>query len=428
MVSRLIGFSLLLGAGACASANTYETRAMLAPKNGPKAHVYVSYFGGMTNRTVRTTFRTDQNAHVIVGRLGGDGRVEILYPETPKSPTLVAKAKTYSARTFASSYDALPQLYSYASRMPRAYGARADSYDGLGNGFIFIIATQYPMFTDALDDHGMWSDSLTVDDYYTSNDPRYAIRDFAEVLTRGMPYSLDYASSFTTSRFSSYADAAMDCQLLQSAFGSVGSEYQLRMMNMSLGFMGSSFDPLSSYFGGFDAWHTGFSPYVGCGNAYDRRYLAFGAFRRSGWGYGYGYGWGPTIPVNPVTPAKEPTTKFAFNTLTRRPGFRNGSESGSAINVTRPRFDGQRQKPTNTNSWAPPIQQTRTTIVDRNDHFDRSNSSRNYSPGATGSTRTEGVTSFHQPTTPVAAPTPAPAPRELPVSHPVSRPERPKDP
>src|SRR5256885_1193270 len=163
---RLIGFPLLLGVAACATANTSSTRAALAPRNGPHARVYANYTGGLTGRTVRTRFEVSETANVLVGRLGGDGSIEILFPETPRASSLVSGNKTYTARTFEAEYDGVPQLYSYASHVQRSYGAYLDSYDGRGNGFVFIIASEHPLATEKLDDHGEWSDSLEVENYF----------------------------------------------------------------------------------------------------------------------------------------------------------------------------------------------------------------------------------------------------------------------
>lgn len=433
MVSRLIGFSLLLGAAACASANTSGTRATLAPQNGPKARVSASYFGGLTSRTVRTTFRTDKNAHVLVGRLGGDGRVEILYPESPRASTLVRGGRTYNARSFGTTTDGVPQLYAYASRAPRSFGARTDSYDGRGNGFIFIIATQYPMFTEVLDDHGFWSDSLEVEDYYSSFDPRYAIRDLADELTRGMPYSLDYADSFGTSAFTGYADRALDCSALYGlsyGFEPYGGFSRFGWMPAYGWLLGSGFDSFSWYFMRPSMFYTnGYSSMDACGLRYSGSMRRYGM---SGWGFGSGWDGGRIVIFPPTAKpptAPEPTKRVSFSPESRRPGFRNGSESGAAINLTRPRLDGQRSKPsTPTSSWAPPIQGTRST-VDRYDRFDRSNSSRTSSSGAFGGTRTGGMKS--QPSsagTASAAPRPAPSAPATPPSAPTPRVESPAKP
>jgi hypothetical protein len=412
MVSRLIGIPILLGATACASASTSATRAQLTPQNGPKARVTASYHGGLTARTVRTSFRTDKNAHVIVGRLGGDGRIEILYPDTPQASTQVRGGKSYNTRSFSTNYDGLPQMYSFASRAPRSYGARVDSYDGRGNGFIFIIATQYPMFTDVLDDHGYWADSLEVEDYYSSYDPRYAIRDLADELTRGMPYSLDYADSFSSAAFTSYADMAFDC----SVMGGFGFDYEPGGRFRNAGWMpaygwwfGSGFDSFAWYFNRPpDFFTNGYSSLSACGMG---RYASSRRYGSSYWGFSAGWSpqrpgvpWGPTT----ITPKPEPTTPLGFSPLSRRPGFRNGGESGPAFGLGRTRIDGQRPKPTTTaSSWSPPpIRGTRTT-ADRADRFDRASSGRASSSGSFGSTRTEGLTSS-RPSTPSAAPAASP--------------------
>ncbi|MEK7402162.1 MAG: hypothetical protein AABZ80_07330 [Gemmatimonadota bacterium] len=435
MVSRLFGISLLLGASACATAGNTGARAVLSPQNGPKAQVYASYSGGLTLRTVRTTFKTAQNAHVIVGRLGGDGRVEILYPENPKSSTQVRGGKTYSARSFGTNSDGVPQIYAYASRAPRSYGARVDSYDGRGNGFIFIIAAQYPMFTEVLDDHGFWADSLEVDDYYSSFDPRYAIRDLADELTRGMPYTLDYANSFTSTAFTGYADMAFDCSALSGlswGFDPYGGYSRYGWMPAYGWWFGSGFDsftwrsmrPSMFYTSGY-SYAGGMSSQHACG----LRYAGSHRYADRGWGSGWDGGRIVVFPPTAKPPTPEPTKRVSFSPESRRPGFRNGNESGPAISLTRPRLDGQRSKTsTSTSTWAPPMQGTRTTF-DRNSRFDRSNSSRTSSSGSFGSTRTGAMTSgpSGRAATP-AAPRPAPPAPAARPSAPTPRAESPAKP
>jgi hypothetical protein len=383
-----------MGVMACAP-NYYrpETRATLVPQNGPRARVYATQYGGLTQRTVRTNFRSDKNAHVIVGRLGGDGRIEILFPENPNASTLILGGKTYNVAPFEAPYDGVPQLYRYASEIYRTHSARMDSYDGLGNGYVFVIASEHPFLTEALDNHGVWADSVEVDDYLSLSDPRAAIRDFANVLAGGMPYSLDYAGVLSTYAFGSYgAHQAWDCAAMVSVLGSHGTDWALGMMNF-----------------GWSGWSAfRYSPYAGCGFAYDRRYLMAqsGYFRRSwgspNWGYG---GWvygGTTNPT--ITPTTQMPGKISFASGERRPGRLTADESGSGLNLARPRFgdpgsrptlastststststrpsrpryEGPRAKPT-VQDWAPPIRETRVP-------YDRSNRPVLHSAGSSGS-------------------------------------------
>ncbi len=414
MVSRLFGYSLLLGAVACVGANRPETRATLVPQDGPIARVFATQYGGLTHRAVQTSFRVDKMAHVIVGRLGGDGRIEILFPEHPHAPTRVAADKTYSLGMFAAQYDGIPQVFQYTTRIYRTHSARLDSYDGLGNGYVFAIASEYPIHTDLLDDHGFWSDSVAVPDYQSLSDPRGAIRDLAVLLTRGMPYSLNYAGVLTTSSFGSMAHASGDCAELVSAFGEIGAAYWLRMVNV-----GASSWPSGSALG------FGLSPFAGCGSAHDRRYLR------------------PlVVTLVPTVAENTPRANPGFSSGARRPGF-TGGEGGARISLARPRLGGQgttppvassstatlqtrpridspRARPT-AQTWAPPIRDTRPS-VDRNDYSERANSPRpslSGSSGSSGGTRTGGATSSPAPAhTTTREPQPgreAPAARPTPV-------------
>ena len=348
---QFLGFPALILVAACATTGISRSES-LAPKDGPRARVHATYDGGLTNRMLRASFSVDQAAYVMVGHLSGRGQVEILYPENAMMQSRVRAKKTYRVRSVPALYDGVPQLFSFASRAYRNHGARMDSYDGRGNGFIFLIASQYPLDFDGLSSDGFW-DTYEVEDYASSWDPRYAIRDLADRVTRGAPFTLDYADSFGTNAFTSYADMQMDCSILSGTMGLWGSRGAVMT---GMGWWGGGALMSSWYYLRQPMFFTnGYSSLdFGCG----RRY-ALGYGVRPWWSSGV-YTRNPTAPTTwtPLVPGR-PTAPIVPPGFGRRVlGIRNGSETGGAVSLTRPRFGGGPTS-TNTASFTPPAPRRR---------------------------------------------------------------------
>jgi len=213
---RVFGFSLLLCmAAACTPQHGTTAPRPLKPEEGPKVSLRVGYSGGLVSRTLSAYFRTEQNAFVVVGHLGGDGVIRVLYPSRPYQAGFVRAKKTNQTRTVSANYDGIPSMFSYTMSPFRSLSALYDSYDGRGHGYVFIVASRLPLASALVSDEGEW-DELNVADYSRSYDPRLAIRDFADVITDGAKYTLKFASSFNTSHYDALASRAWDCALLSN--------------------------------------------------------------------------------------------------------------------------------------------------------------------------------------------------------------------
>ena len=215
VAARTIGLSLLLIAGAACASRTGTT----APKPvrselGPKASIHASFSGGLAYRTVNASFGTEQNAYAIVGHLGGDGVIRIIYPESPTASGHI-RAKRVKTKAIQSRFDGAPAFYALGRAPFRTTAAMMDSYDGLGHGFVFIVATRAPMNVFAASDGFEW-DEMNVVDYLRIADPRIAVRELAEQLAGGLDYTLRFANSYSTQSFASYAALAEDCAWLSS--------------------------------------------------------------------------------------------------------------------------------------------------------------------------------------------------------------------
>jgi hypothetical protein len=310
---RVTGLVLLLVAGAaCAPRATSVAPRPIKPEDGPKASIHASYSGGLTYRTVNASFHVEQNAYVVVAHLAGDGVIRIVHPQTPQESGRVWTGKRVSVRPIMSRFDGAPSLLSLGRAPFRTTSAMMDSYDGGGHGFVFLVATRYPMNFDAVSDGYEW-DEFALTDYLTGSDPRVAIRTFADRMTGGGGYTLRFATSMSTLSFVSYAAMADDCALLSSLgygyasgfWGSWGFA-PLRLMNRS---------PFYYYPGSRNACYPSYS-YAGASYLYGRRYydenrwntLALGP-RRPPVG-------GPTTPT-PVTPTLTRPTYRAPDDFTR---------------------------------------------------------------------------------------------------------------
>jgi hypothetical protein len=219
---RLLGFSILLSlATACVPA----VNQSLAPQRGPKARIHASFTGGITSRNAQARFTVDDDAYVMVGHLGGDGYVRILYPTSPLEQGLARKGKTYATENVYAAHDAIPALYQARTVRYRHVSARMDSYDGAGNGYFFLIASRYRLHFDEISMGGFF-DIIEVPDYYDTYDPRLTIKALGDLVSRGSPYTLEFAGSFGTVDYSNYSDQRWDCLTLSMFhFGLSGYEY-----------------------------------------------------------------------------------------------------------------------------------------------------------------------------------------------------------
>lgn len=343
--------ALFIGVASCATHTAPNTQA--APKTGPEASIYASYDGGMLNRRTDAVFKVDQSAYVMVAHLGGNGRIDVIFPSDASESGYVPGGKWYRTPSFAAYYDAVPQLYSFATTQFRSLGARLDSYDGLGHGYVFMIASKTPMRFDRISDFGMWNDYDVVN-YTYSQDPRSAIRTFADMIAGRSNYTLKYANSMGTTSMASAIDQSFDCAYLQSlGFAALASRWLSQMG--SFGFTGTD-----RFLGG-------------CGNRYASMWVAsYGPtsqtwelprtpdgrrkFDRSGFGpratdtptLGFNR---PThrVPTTSTSTSTSTATDFSGRERGRRFGPRSGEFGGRDINARpaprSPTFDSPRYAP-----------------------------------------------------------------------------------
>jgi len=324
---RLVALSFLVAVAACAPRTGTEPPRPIAPEDGPKGSLHVRYSGGILYRTVDVSFRVDQFAYVVVGHLGGDGVIRVLYPTSPlQAFRPVRTNQSIPVRSFMAGFDGAPSLFSQGRSPFRNLSAMMDSYDGRGHGFVFMIATRSVMYIDEFSDGREW-DELDVRDYMYSSDPRLAIREFADRLTGGDPYTLKFANSFSTQSFASYASSAYECSLLSSlGYGHLGNFWGTWGL-AGLSFLGYGGSP-----------YSGMS---GCGSRYSYyspRYAYYDYARRDAIG--------PRIPTATPGQPQQPPMGPITPVLTR-PTQRGFGEASRGVFVGRSAFD---RRPTTVNS------------------------------------------------------------------------------
>lgn len=189
----VIGVAIAAALSGCVPPNAGLAPRPLKPEDGPRATIHVNYYGGDFMRQIQTRFRVERGAYVMVGHLGGDGGIRVLYPETPQASGWVAGGRSITLKAQSAMYDVAPRLYSFATAPYRSLSSQLDSYDGRGHGYVFVIASRSPIDFDALANARDF-DVLEVNDYASTNDPRYAVRSLADEIATG-PYTLRFATS-----------------------------------------------------------------------------------------------------------------------------------------------------------------------------------------------------------------------------------------
>jgi hypothetical protein len=176
----------------------------VADREGPRVSVttYLNTFS--SSRRVRANFRVDDDAYVVVGHVGPDGVVRVVFPEDPKDDGFVKGDHTYQTTEF---FGGFSQDYRFRAQnaLFRPYDVHRDSYDGTGLGYVFVIASWRPMRVDQFASEGTWDSFELTDDAYL-RDPRPAIQELASLLAgeNREAYTVKYARAFNTVDNSGY--------------------------------------------------------------------------------------------------------------------------------------------------------------------------------------------------------------------------------
>lgn len=386
--------ALLVALAACAQAPAATSPQPLIPKNGPEASVRVEYEGGIFNRRLQALFSVKRPAYVMVAHLGGDGVIRVLFPEDARESGWVPGGKLFRTDVTTGDYDAAPGYWFMRPAFFRTMGARSDSYDGNGHGFVFMIASSTPLRFDRVSEFGLWNET-ELRAYTNTSDPRALIRNYAFLVAPNGKFTLDYASSHSSWGTYSYANARMDCAMLSGAFG---------------------YSPwyFSHYsFGYFPSF--GYTSYRGLGASYCRDDYYFDRYRRLAMASWNG------APIRPVTTAPGPQTPVASpKPIDPRSGRRDplrpsrdgGTTTLTYTRPTSPRFDPDRRTASGQPVYPAPSTWNRGPYRDWTRDASPSRSPRNEGSSPRGEPRgpsTSGSGAGSSPAAPSPAASPAPA-------------------
>ena len=222
----------------------------IADQEGPRISIHAELSSFASSRRVRTNFRLEDDAYVVVGHLGPDGVVRIIFPMDPSDNGLVEGGKTYRLPEISAGYyDMYRWRNSMYTGMYRSPSAQRDSYDA-GYGYVFVIAAWRPMRFDRFSDSGEWNSFEIANEVYL-RDPRPAIYELATLLTgeNREAYTVKFANYFSTNSGWSYGSSDF------------ASSYCLGYEPLGYSIFGNSdiwglgsFNPRRSYYGPYSGY------------------------------------------------------------------------------------------------------------------------------------------------------------------------------
>ena len=198
-------FGMLALAGACASPTGGATSSSLGPspshdqsriyegaardsviaqavadRQGPAASIRAEVSNAADSRRLRAVFHLDDDAYVVVGNIGADGVLRIVFPVDPGDDGFVKGDRSYQTNEFFAGFNSEFRYRARQTGLFRDVSSAQDSYDG-GLGYVFIVASWRPMRFDRFSTDGKW-DSFEIADQEYMRDPRPAINELASLL------------------------------------------------------------------------------------------------------------------------------------------------------------------------------------------------------------------------------------------------------
>jgi hypothetical protein len=178
------GFAWLLVAGiglpvaSCATADLrpgairHESPRMIRQKfHGPDVSIRAMHTRRQNSMAIQPTMSLKDSAYVVVGDIGDDGTLRILFPASPGEPSLVAKTKKLELPPF------IPRVYFPMGAVTTVGQRTAIS----GSGAVFVIASSLPLQLHKLAEGDKWS---LFDVYYQDwLNPNDAITDLAAAIS-----------------------------------------------------------------------------------------------------------------------------------------------------------------------------------------------------------------------------------------------------
>jgi hypothetical protein len=184
-------------------------------ERGPRVQLWTTNEVHAGDR-VRSSFRLEDDAYVVVVNVGRDGYANVIFPESPEDDGFMRGGRTYRlpaffpgfARNFRSDY----------RRLYNATSAYDDVYDRYA-GYVFVIASWRPMHFQMAEALGLW-DNYRLAAHEERLEPYAVMHRFASTLA--LARSRDYTARFA--RYAAFGGGAgrralSRCTLYSSAFG-----------------------------------------------------------------------------------------------------------------------------------------------------------------------------------------------------------------
>jgi len=190
MKGRLGSWVMVAGAVAlagCATADLrqgivrHETPKQIRQKfHGPGVHIRANPVLTNDSRMIEPVVSLGDSAYLVIGDIGDDGTLRIIYPVKPGEPNLVRKGRSFEGPRFE------PRIVLPFERTAMATVRTAP-------GVAFVIASASPLDLTKLADGDRWA---VFDVYYDNhvNDPNPAITDLAAAIATNVgDISISYA-------------------------------------------------------------------------------------------------------------------------------------------------------------------------------------------------------------------------------------------
>lgn len=159
----------------------HETPKQIWSKfHGPEVRIRASVVSSHTSRMIEPVVYLADSAWLVIGDIGDDGTLRIVYPARPGDQNLVQKTRSFEGPRF-------------QPRLEFPFLVTAFSTPRTAPGIAFVIASSSPLDLTKLAEGDRWS---TFDVYYENhmNEPRPAITDLAAAIATNVgDISISYA-------------------------------------------------------------------------------------------------------------------------------------------------------------------------------------------------------------------------------------------
>ena len=149
--------------------------------HGPGVYIRANVVATNNSRMIEPIVSVSDSAFLVIGDIGDDGSLRIIYPERPGEPNLVRRGRSFEGPRF-------------QPRVVLPFMPTSLAVSRTAPGYAFVIASSLPLDLTKLADGERWS---IFDVYYDNHmaDPRPAITDLAAAIAPDVgQISISYAA------------------------------------------------------------------------------------------------------------------------------------------------------------------------------------------------------------------------------------------